>query len=273
VTDVADTSIDSGAPLAGRSVLVTRTCEQARSLAEPLEALGAEVLSMPVLAVVDPPDTGPLDTAIIDLLSYDWIVLTSTNAVDRFLARVEIVDLTGEALGQVKVAAVGQATAASLRERGVEPDLVPEEARAEGLVAAFGELGVGEGFRVLVPRALRAREVFPEALRAMGAEVDVVPVYQTVAIQPDRDALARLREGTIDCVTFTSGAIAEAFVSAVRVGGMRAERVLRRVAVASIGPVTTKALKRLGYESDIEAEKQTMASLAQAIADYFEMQC
>jgi uroporphyrinogen III methyltransferase / synthase len=269
VTDAANTSHDPGAPLAGRSVVVTRTREQARSLAEPLEALGAEVLAMPVLAVVDPPDTGALDTAIIDLLSYDWVVLTSTNAVDRFCERLRFVSKTLEPLTQVKVAAVGRATAARLRAQGIEPDVVPDDARAEGLVAALRGLRVGQGYRVLVPRALRAREVLPDALRAMGAEVDVVPVYQTVPVDPDPDVLARLRAGTVDCVTFTSGAIAQAFLDAVRAAEIDPDRLMAEVAVASIGPVTTHALAVLGYEDDIEAKKQTMASLAQAIADYF----
>ena len=269
MTDASNTSHDAGTPLAGRSVVVTRMREQVSSLAEPLEALGAEVLAMPVLAVVDPPDTSAVDTAIIDLLSYDWVVLTSTNAVDRFFARLVFVDRTAEALSRVKIAAVGRATAKRLREKGVEPNLVPDDARAEGLVAAFSELGVGEGYRMLVPRALKARELLPDALRAMGAEVDVVPVYQTVPVDPDPAVLERLREGTVDCVTFTSGAIARAFVSAVREAGLDPQTVMSGVAVASIGPVTTHELAALGFEDHIEAPKATMASLAQAIAEHF----
>ncbi|MDR3687176.1 MAG: uroporphyrinogen-III synthase [Coriobacteriia bacterium] len=269
MTVETNASHQHGAPLAGRSVVITRTREQAASLAEPLEAFGAEVLAMPVLAVVDPPDPSAVDAAIAELTSYDWVVLTSTNAVDRFFARLVFVDRAAEALSHVKIAAVGRATAAHLRVKDVEPDLVPDDARAEGLVAAFGSLGVGEGCRVLVPRALKAREVFPDALRAMGAEVDVVPVYQTVAVEPAPEVLERLRAGSVDCVSFTSGAIAEAFFSAIRSAGIEPGALMAGVAVASIGPVTTEALKALGYKDDIEAEKQTMASLAQAIADYF----
>jgi len=269
VTDANNTSHQDGAPLAGRSVVITRTREQAASLAEPLEALGAEVLAMPVLTVVDPPDPAATDAALAELPSYDWVVLTSTNAVERFFARLETVDRSRVALSHVKVAAVGRATAKHLRAKGVEPDLVPDDARAEGLVAAFGELGVGAGCRVLVPRALKARELFPDALRAMGAEVNVVPVYQTVPVEPDLAVITRLREGSVDCVTFTSGAIARAFAEAVRSAAVDPDRLMERIAVASIGPITTHALAVLGYEADIEAEKQTMASLAQAIADYY----
>ena len=260
---------DSALPLAGRSVVITRTREQARKLAEPLEALGAEVLAMPVLEVTDPPDPSAVDAAIAELASYDWVVLTSTNAVDRFFARLVFVDRTAEALTHVQIAAVGKATAGHLREKGVTPDLVPDEARAEGLVAAFRARGVGAGARILLPRALVAREVLPDELRAMGASVDVVPVYQTTPVDPDPAALGRLRDGTVDAVTFTSGAIACAFVAALRQAGLDPDSVLGRVAIASIGPVTTDALTALGYGVDVEAPKATMAALAQALAEKF----
>jgi uroporphyrinogen III methyltransferase / synthase len=269
VGDAADTAQDNDAPLAGRSIVITRPRAQARKLAEPLEALGAEVLTMPVLEVTDPPDPAAVDAAILALPDYDWVVLSSTNAVDRFFARLMFVDRTAEALSHVKIAAVGRATAAHLREKGVEPDLVPDDARAEGLVAAFRALGVGEGCRMLVPRALVAREVLPDELRAMGARVDVVPTYQTVPVEPDPAVIGRLREGTVDVVAFTSGAIARAFASALREAGLDPDEVLSRVAIASIGPVTSDELVTLGYRPAIEASKAMMASLAQAIGEYF----
>jgi uroporphyrinogen III methyltransferase / synthase len=269
VGDAADTAPGQGTPLAGRSVVITRARAQARKLADPLEALGAEVLAMPVLEVTDPPDPSAVDDAIRELPSYDWLVLTSTNAVDRFFARLVFVDRTAEALSHVKIAAVGRATAGHLRERGVEPDLVPEDARAEGLVAAFRALGVGEGCRVLLPRALVARKVLPDELRAMGVQVDVVAAYQTAPVEPDPVVIERLREGSIDAVTFTSGAIARAFVSALREAGLDPDEVLACVEVASIGPVTTDELAEMGLQVNIEAPIATMGSLAQAIGEYF----
>jgi uroporphyrinogen III methyltransferase/synthase len=261
---------DLRAPLRGRSVVVTRPLDQARALAEPLAALGAEVLAMPVLEVVDPPDSGPIDDAIRELASFDWVVLTSSNAVDRFFARLRCAEASAEGLSAVKVAAVGSATADRMREQGVEPDLVPARARAEGLVEAFRELGVGSGCRVLVPRALKAREVLPDALREMGAEVEVAPVYQVVPVEPDPGVVARLREGTVDCVTFTSGAIAREFVNALEAAGLDAGDVMSRLVLATIGPVTTDDLEVIGYRAGIEAPQATMRSLAEAIAEYFE---
>lgn len=263
-----DTPDRAGAPLVGRSVVITRMKEQSAALAEPLEALGAEVLAMPVLGIADPPEPEKLEEAVRRLASYDWVLLTSTNAVDRFLARVASIDGAAQALAGVKLAAIGRGTADHMRASGVEPDLMPEAARGEGLAVALAEQGVGAGTRVLLPRALKAREVLPEALRELGADVDVVPAYQSVAVPADAAVLAQLRDGTVDCVTFTSGAIAEAFFSAVREAGMDPEAVLGDVAVASIGPVTTDALVALGRTADIEPSQATMISLAQAIGAY-----
>jgi uroporphyrinogen III methyltransferase/synthase len=264
----ADIPRSPEAPLAGRTIIVTRTREQARLLAEPLEALGAEVLTMPVLELGDPPDLSVVDGAIRRLEAYDWVVFTSTNAVDRFLARPALGDRAVEALSGIKLAAIGIATAERMRECGLGPDLMPGEARGESLIEAFRELGVGAGSRILIPRALRAREVVPEELGAMGADVLVAPVYQTVTVPADSAVLERLREGTIDCVTFTSGAIARTFFSAVEEAGMDPHEVMGGVAVASVGPVTTGKLTALGFGADIEAPQATMAALADAIATF-----
>ncbi len=175
MTDEVTTSeTDLGAPLAGRSVLVTRTREQAHSLVDPLEALGAEVLAMPVLVTVDPEDWGPVDAAIESIGSYDWIVFTSTNGVDRFMHRFRERHGNYDDLASTCMAAVGSATAHRMRAEGFPPAIVPEDFRAEGLVAAFKELGAEKCHRVLIPRAEEAREVLPEALGSMGCEVDVV---------------------------------------------------------------------------------------------------
>lgn len=261
--------VNLGAPLAGRSVLVTRTAEQAHALVDPLVALGAEVLAMPVLETVDPDDWTPVDDAIRALDTYDWLVFTSTNAVDRFLRRFRPAGGSREALLGIKIAAVGSATAAKLAHHGLPPTLVPEDFRAEGLVAEFRAMGPDNCRRVLLPRALEAREVFADALAEMGCSLDVVTVYRVQAAEPVPAVIERLRAGTIDVVTFTSGAIATAFVSAVAGEGLDADAVMRGVKIASIGPVTTGALEALGYPADIEAAESTMASLALAVGAAF----
>lgn len=255
-----------GAPLAGRSVVVTRTREQSRQLAEPLQALGAEVIACPVIAIVDPPDLDPVDDAIRDLETYDWVVLTSTNAVERFIARLVLCDRSAEALSAVKVAVVGEATARRLERFGVTPDLVPDDYRAEGLVERFEAMGAGEGWRVLVPRALTAREILPETLRRRGAHVDVVPVYVTVPAEPDPGVIARLREGSIDAVTFTSPSTVRNFLAILAREGLDPAGVLAGVALASIGPVTTDALNEVGLSATVEADPSTMPVLVEALA-------
>lgn len=260
---------DFGAPLAGRSVIVTRARSQAAGLAEPLEALGATVITCPVIETVDPDDWGPADAAIDDLEGYDWIVFTSTNGVDRFLDRLRSRRGSLLALGGARVAAVGAATERQLREAGVEPELVPDEFHADSLADAFIEMGAGQGWRVLVPRALKGRDVLPEALRARGAEVDLVPVYRTVAVAPDAEVLDMLRIGRIDAVSFTSPSTARHFSAAIEGAGMDPRVALSHVAVASIGPVTTEALRRLGVEPDIEPDESTMRALADAIGEHF----
>ena len=227
---------------------MTRTREQARSLVEPLEALGAEVLAFPVLETVDPEDWAPgrrRDRASSP--RYDWVVLTSTNGVDRFLQALP----GGRGLARRDSGHAGSPRSArrpprSCAKHGLPPALVPADFRAEGLVEAFREMGAGPGCRVLIPRAEEAREVLPDELRAMGCDVDVVCVYRTQRAVADPAVVERLRAGTVDVVTFTSGAIARGFVSAMRVAGLDAEQVLGHLAVASIGPVTSEAIRDMG---------------------------
>ena len=266
MADKAKTPADDfGMPLAGRSVLVTRTRQQAHSLIEPLEALGAEVLSMPVLETIEPEDWGPVDVAIEEIGTYDWIVFTSTNGVDSFLHRFREMHGSYDDLASTCMAAVGSATAHRMRSEGFPPALVPEDFRAEGLVAAFGEFGSDKCRRVLIPRAEEAREVLPDELRAMGCSVDVVVVYRTTPATPDPAILARLDAGEVDVGTFTSGAMAGAFIDAVSSAGLDSRRVMGSMAVASIGPITTEALRRLGYEPDVEATESTMGALVDAV--------
>jgi len=164
---------------------VTRTREQAAELAGGLEALGATVLAWPVIRIVDPEDWRPADDAIRSLGTYDWAVFTSTNAVDRFFDRLTVAGQDARALSGVAIAAVGTSTAAHLEAHGVRADYVPSKFVAEGVLEGFIERGVGAGSRILVPRALEAREILPDTLREYGATVDVVPVYRNIVGEPD----------------------------------------------------------------------------------------
>ncbi|TLM78860.1 MAG: uroporphyrinogen-III synthase [Actinobacteria bacterium] len=253
-------------PLTGRTVLVTRSAEQAEGLAGPLAELGAEVVVMPVIRQVDPPDWGPADDAIRHLAAYDWVVFGSTNAVERFFARCVFCDRSSEGLTGVRLAAVGSGTAARMAELGRPADLVPRDFRAEGLVDALAAAGAGAGTRVLVPRALEGRDTLRVGLAALGCEVDVVTVYRTVAAVPEPEAVDRLRDGRVDAVTFTSPSTARNFVEVLRAAGLDPDSVMSGVLKASVGPVTTEALRALGYCADVEAQPSTMEALAAEIA-------
>jgi uroporphyrinogen III methyltransferase/synthase len=255
----------SSRPLAGRTVVITRAAEQSAALSRPFEELGAVVVLLPVIRVIGPSDWAPVDRAIAALDSYDWVVLTSTNGVDAFIDRLSVAGRSIDALAAAKVAAVGSATAAHLEQLGIETSLVPGIFRAEGVVAAFEAIGTGSGRRILIPRAEEAREVLPDDLRALGFEVDVVPTYRIATAEVDAEALRPLAGHHADAVVFASGGTARRFVEVLGNAGLDPHTVLEGVLLASIGPVTTEALVRLGLRADIEAAEATSAALVEAV--------
>jgi uroporphyrinogen III methyltransferase/synthase len=259
----------SAAPLGGTSVVVTRAVEQSSALTLPLAALGAEVLVMPVIEIAAPEDWAAADRAIERLDEYDWIVLTSTNGVDGLDGRMHLHGLRLADLAGRRVAAIGSATAARLREVGIEPAVVPERFRAEGLVDALRIIGPAKGSKVLIARAAEGREILPDELRALGFDVDVVPVYRVVTVEPPADVLYRLAAGQVDAVVFASGGTARRFVESLAKEGMDAAAVLVGPVVASIGPVTTEALHGLGIAVDVQAAKTTSQSLVEALVKHF----
>lgn len=248
--------------LAGKRVVVTRSREQAGTLVGLLEAAGAEALVFPSIELVDPPDTAPLDDAIRSLDVYAWAVFTSANTVTRFFARMALSDLDARHLHGLRVAAVGPATAAALQAHGIEPDFVPEKYVGEGVLEGLCVRGVGPGTRVLLPRALEAREVLPDGLRERGARVDVVPVYETVTGPGDAAVLERLRTGEVDAVTFTSPSTVKGFLRL-------AEGIdLDALVVAVIGPVAARAAHAAGLKVDVEPAGYTAPALVSALDMY-----
>ena len=249
-------------PLFGKQVLVTRARAQASRLTEKLEALGAGVTELPAIRIQDPADGfHALDGAIQKLGSYDWLVFTSVNGVERFFARLFAAGRDARSLSQ-QIAAIGKATAARLKDFGIVADVVPEEYRAEGVTDALrGKVQDGE--HVLLPRAAEAREILPEALREMGASVDVVPAYETVAEEADGRSLAkRLADGGIDFVTFASSSTVRNLVKI-----LGSTEPLKQASIACIGPVTAKTCEDMGIQPDIVAKEYTIDGLAAAICE------
>lgn len=259
-------------PLAGRTIVVTRSRAQARKLADGLAALGAEVLAWPVIRIIEPSDWEPADAAIQRLASYDVVVFTSANAVDRFVARVMSRKLPLHRLRSVPIAVVGKATAARLRRHALTPAIVPDEFVAEGLLDKLESRGIGSGSRVLIPRALEAREILPETLRERGAVVDVVPVYQTVRGQVEPEIVSRITAGDIDAVTFTSGSTVENFLALLAEGlpqDVSVAEALDGVALASIGPVTSATIESHELPVAVQPDTYTVPALIDALSEHF----
>src|SRR5258707_14089333 len=190
------TAASQSQPLAGRRIVVTRARAQADELAGALTALGAEVIAAPVIRIEPLPDLAPLRAALADLSRYNWIVFTSRNTVDVVCDRLAGWGVATAALAARAVAAIGPATAAALSERGITPALVPPQFVAESGVAALAARGALRGARILLPRAEQARDALPDGLRALGAVVDVIPVYRTLAATTDgRDLATQLAAG------------------------------------------------------------------------------
>lgn len=254
-------------PLAGRRILVTRPRDQAAGLISRLRELGAEPMEFPTIRIDPPADYGPLDRAIARLSDYRWVIFTSRNGVRAFFRRVEETGADAGPLRSARLAAIGPETAAALEQRGFRVDFAPGEFRAEALVEGFGRLGVA-GARILLARAERARDVLPEGLRSLGAEVDVVAVYRTVPEAADpRPVMEMLEAKGLHALTFTSSSTVAHFARALPVESLRPH--LDGVVVACIGPVTAQTAQRLGLRVDVVAREYTAAGLVEALVDAF----
>ena len=252
-------------PLFGRRVVVTRARAQAGELSRELETLGAAVFEFPTIEIKPPENFGPLDEAIRNLDSFDWIVFTSVNGVQAFVERLEHHGLDLRAVPRwAKLAAIGPATAQRVEGAGLRVDVTPDEYRAEALIGALTEDSL-TGKRILIPRAQVAREILPQKLREAGAEVVVPPSYESVPSGEGRERLQGLLEnGEIDCVTFTASSTVENFVRSF--GEKEAGRLLSKTAVACIGPVTANTARDHAIRVDAEAEEYTIRGLVSAVA-------
>ncbi len=262
-------------PLLGKRIMVTRTREQASDLVMRLEELGADCIEFATIAL-EPPDTWEaLDQAVDDMARFDWLLFTSINAIQFFFRRLFERRLDARALAGIRIAVVGAATAAELSKYGLKADLLPaKEFTGEGLAATLIEQGAGQA-RFLLPRALKANEALPEILQQAGGQVTIVPVYQNVRPQGREEALRQeLHDHAIDMVTFTSSSTFTNFVYMLNPkdeGEMR--HVLDGVKIASIGPVTGKAIQKKGLTVDVQPEDSySIATMVEAITEFYARQ-
>ncbi|MBI5177714.1 MAG: uroporphyrinogen-III C-methyltransferase [Nitrospinae bacterium] len=252
-------------PLFGRRIIVTRARAQASGFSQKLEELGASVIEFPTIETTAPESWDALDKAISSAGNYDWLIFTSVNGVGYLLQRLRETGRDIRELAGPKICAIGKKTAEAVEATGMRVVLVPDEFRAEGILATIGDV---KGKKVLIPRAEEAREVLPEELAKRGAQVDVVTAYRTVRPQAKKDAVMEaVRDGKVDMVTFTSSSTVSNFA------GMFADdelkEVIAKVKAASIGPVTTETAKKFGFTLACEPAEYTIEALTQSITEHF----
>jgi uroporphyrinogen-III synthase len=274
-------------PLAEVRILVGRARHQAGALSAALRQLGAQVLEIPFIEIRQPRSFQPLDSALKNLATYDWLILTSVNGVEAMWARLAKLKLDSKNLREghdfsravratksspasaaevrrLRIAAIGPATKKAIEQRGVTVDVVPKEYVAESVVRSLRRRVKGK--RVLLVRAKVARDVIPRELRKAGAHVDVIEAYETVVPQSSR---IRLRAALKNprrrphVVTFTSSSTVRNFVALL--GDARARASLSGILTASIGPVTSSTLRQLGLGVDLEAKEFTIPGLVDAV--------
>jgi len=252
-------------PLAGTRILVGRARHQAGSLAASLRGLGARVIEIPFIEIRKPRSFAPMDRALNNLKSYDWLILTSANGVEAMWERLRKLRITRRHLDHLQIAAIGPATKRAIVKHGLKVRMMPEEYVAESVVKGLRDKVNGK--RVLLVRAKVARDVIPDSLAAAGAQVDVVEAYETVVPEKSRVRLRGLmknKDRRPHVITFTSSSTVRNFVELLGLGRSKAP-ALANVQLASIGPVTSATLREFELPVEIEAREFTMGGLIRAI--------
>ena len=277
--------------LTGKRILVTRAVRQAGKLSDALRELGATPVEVPVIEIQPAEDFAPLEKAIRQLNSYDWLIFTSANAVSILAFNASLEGYSIHNSPNLKIAAIGRATAEAVERAHLKVDLVPEDYVAESLVDAFlkrhevsghdfsraksaakkeGALapeGNLAGQRILIARAAIARDTLPDALRAAGAHVDVVDAYRNVMPQAAPALLRAALEQGIDAATFTSSSSVTHLADAAKAAGLAFP--FSGVSAISIGPITSQTLREYNWEPAAEASPSDIPGLVEALARYF----
>ena len=251
-------------PLFGQRIVVTRTRDQASQLSQGLSELGADILEIPTIRVEPPTKRSDLMDALLALGEYDWVVFTSPNGVSSFFEYFFKGFEDIRALGNLRIAAVGPATAAKLKELHLRVDAMPEEYLAEKVTEAISAFESVENLRILLMRAEVANPNLPRQLEERGAIVDDIACYRTVPETEDQNgAAARFLEIGADWITFTSSSTVENFNTRFDLRKIRAQ--FPGIKLASIGPETSKALRALGLEPTLEAREHNIPGLIGAL--------
>ena len=259
--------MDMHKPLSGKTVAITRSRDQAGDLARLFMDQGASIIEFPTIQVIPPKSWADLDKALENISNFHWIIFSSTNAVKFFMQRVRELGKGLSTFEGIKICAVGPKTAEALESFGLKVGLVPAEFKAEGVLTALGNKEV-KGRRFLIPRAKEAREIIPEGLKKLGAEVTVATVYENVKPTADAARIINLFElKKIDIITFTSSSTVRNFVEILGQKGYKT--LIQGAAIACIGPTTGETAQEYGMPVDIMPKEHTIPALIDAIAEYF----
>ncbi|MCP4138185.1 MAG: uroporphyrinogen-III C-methyltransferase [bacterium] len=246
-------------PLFGKKIVITRTRKQASKISKKLLKLGAAIIEFPTIEIKPEQDQGPLKEAIKRLNEFNWLLFTSQNAVQIFFDTLFELGLDVRKLGAIKIAVIGPATGNELINYGLKPDCTPEKFVAESLLETMSSLGMN-GQKILLPCSADARPTLAEGLKEMGATVERVHTYRT-ALPEDitPDDLKEIEHA--DIITFASSSTVKNFFSLVP---------SPKAKLASIGPVTSQAIRDFGFEPEVTAEEYTIDGLVRGILEKFD---
>ncbi len=249
-------------PLFGKKIVVTRARLQASRVTAQLAALGAEVLELPAIKIEPPEDPAPLDQAVSEISSYDWVIFTSANGVDAFFGALDRAGLDSRALAGVKICVIGPGTAARLEQFGLKKDAQPGAYKASEITGTLAGLEDLSGKKILCPRADIAPKELITDLESRGAQAVDIAAYRTVGATPAPEALEELfADGGPDWITFTSSSTVTNFVNAVGLDRLKASTA----SLASIGPVTSETIRGFGLEPGVQADPHTIDGLIEAL--------
>lgn len=252
-------------PLWGKKIVVTRARAQASIMVDKITELGGEAIEFPSIIIRPVENLNLLYRALKDIRHYNWLIFTSVNAVDIFFTALKAQDMDIRDLYGIKIAAIGAVTRDKIIDRGLKVDVVPDEFVAEGMIKALsGRIKPGDW--ILLPRALGARNILPEAIKSVGAHVNEVIIYEAV---PNGEAgsniLESIKSGQVEFITFTSSSTVSNFVNII--GWQNVETINRCCKIACIGPITANTAGEHGLKVDIIAKQYTIDGLIEAILE------
>jgi uroporphyrinogen III methyltransferase / synthase len=250
-------------PLFGKRIVVTRSRKQSSALSAKLRVLGADVYELPTIRVAPPENIVEFGELVRDAFQYDWLVFTSVNGVDAFFDMFYRLYDDSRSIGNVKIAAIGPATAQRIKDFHLAVDLQPKEFVSEAIINELLEFGSVENLKFLLARAQGARDVLPKRLSELGAIVDEAVAYRTVPETTDTaGTLERFRTEGADLITFTSSSTVENFLALQL-------PIPESLKTASIGPVTSDTMRKNGLTVSVEAARYDLEGLVDAIVDFY----